>query len=65
MEYLGGGSVLDMVISLPTSCTGSVMRLQLGKGPLEEVYIAIIMRETLKVTVDSVSLANHSVIAGY
>lgn len=60
MEYLGGGSCLDLVCmcihlasdeesahsnrSLPTLC----IHIQLKPGPFAETYIAVIVREVLK-----------------
>lgn len=42
MEYLGGGSCLDLVKET------TICHAQLKVGPMDEQYIAVVLRETLR-----------------
>lgn len=48
MEYVGGGSVKDIVSHLFLLKVGILQLVKREGTPLEEVYIAIILRELLK-----------------
>ena len=48
MEYLGGGSVLDLVRYFLFFIVFHIFLKKMAPGVIEEQYIAIVLRESLK-----------------